>query len=161
MPIVLFRVDERLIHGQVTMGWGSVLKPDHYLVVDDDLAGSEWEAELYRLGVPPGAEATFLPVEEARARLVQLRDASQVTVLLTRSIRAMARLARDGGLEGVEVNLGGLHDAPHREEVLTYLHLDDEDRDAIRRLLDTGARVSARDLPNTPRTGVERILKSR
>ena len=48
MPIVLFRVDERLIHGQVVVGWGSKLRPDRFLVVDAALATSEWEQELYK-----------------------------------------------------------------------------------------------------------------
>ena len=40
MPIVLLRVDERLIHGQVVVGWGGPLHADHLVVVDDDIAGS-------------------------------------------------------------------------------------------------------------------------
>ena len=46
VPIVLFRVDERLIHGQVVIGWGHELRPERYVVVDDDLAESPWEQEL-------------------------------------------------------------------------------------------------------------------
>jgi mannose/fructose/N-acetylgalactosamine-specific phosphotransferase system component IIB len=53
MPIVLFRVDERLIHGQVVVGWGGPLHADRIVVVDDAIAGSPWEQELYCLGVPP------------------------------------------------------------------------------------------------------------
>jgi mannose/fructose/N-acetylgalactosamine-specific phosphotransferase system component IIB len=52
VPIVLFRVDERLIHGQVVVGWGERLHMDRIVVVDDELAGSAWEQELYCLGVP-------------------------------------------------------------------------------------------------------------
>ena len=33
VPLVLLRVDERLIHGQVVLGWGSALRPDRYIVV--------------------------------------------------------------------------------------------------------------------------------
>ncbi|TVP59136.1 MAG: PTS mannose/fructose/sorbose transporter subunit IIB [Gemmatimonadales bacterium] len=158
MPIALYRVDERLIHGQVTVGWGSVLQPDHYLVVDDELAASEWETELYRLGLPPGVRASFLTTEAALDELERLRSAPEVTVLLTRSLPAMAALSARGDMDGVKVNLGGLHDAPGRRRVLTYLHLDDSDVEAIRRLDDAGARVTARDLPSTPPAGLERLL---
>ena len=51
MAIVLFRVDERLIPGQVVVGWGNQLHPDCFVVVDDDLAGSPWEQELYSLAL--------------------------------------------------------------------------------------------------------------
>ena len=52
MTVVLYRIDERLIHGQVVIGWGTQLHPDSYLVVDDALAASDWEQELYVLGLP-------------------------------------------------------------------------------------------------------------
>ena len=68
MPIVLFRVDERLIHGQVVVGWGQPLDIDYIVLVDDEVAASEWEQELYRMGVPPEMDVHFLSVEEAGRR---------------------------------------------------------------------------------------------
>ena len=43
--ISLFRLDDRLIHGQVVIGWGIKLNPDQYVIIDDDI--EEWESELY------------------------------------------------------------------------------------------------------------------
>jgi PTS system mannose-specific IIB component/fructoselysine and glucoselysine-specific PTS system IIB component len=57
MSIVLFRVDERLIHGQVVVGWGERLHIQQIVVVDDQLRESPWEQELYCLGVPPSVDA--------------------------------------------------------------------------------------------------------
>ena len=54
MTLVLFRIDERLLHGQVIVGWGMRLGIDYYVVVDDDLAASEWEREIYSAGLPDG-----------------------------------------------------------------------------------------------------------
>ncbi len=62
MSVLLYRIDERLIHGQVVMGWGPQLDVEHYVVVDDELAASEWEQDLYRLGLPDTATADFLTV---------------------------------------------------------------------------------------------------
>lgn len=159
MPIVLYRVDERLIHGQVTVGWGSVLHPRRYVVVDDELAESDWEVELYRLGVPDDARADFLSVEEARDSLDSLRAAPEDTVLLTRSLEVMARLGRGGGLRDREVNVGGLHSAPGRTRVLAYVHLGPADRDAIRELMAGGTQVIARDLPGTARVPGAALLE--
>ena len=148
MPIVLLRVDERLIHGQVVVGWGGPLHADRIVVVDDAIAASPWEQELYCLGVPPGVDAVFATVDEARRQLAAWReDTRRVTVLL-RDCQSLERLAADGGLAGVEVNLGGLHSAPGRERVLPYLFLSDADRTSLQRVAEAGATVSARDLPS-------------
>jgi hypothetical protein len=69
VTVVLYRVDERLIHGQVVVGWGVRLRPDLLVVVDDELATSPWEQELYAMGVPDEMTAEFVPVDGAIERL--------------------------------------------------------------------------------------------
>lgn len=158
MAIVLFRVDERLLHGQVVIGWGHELRPDRYILVDDHLAGSEWEQELYRLGAVE-AEVAFVDVESARERLMEWRNDDARSIVLARDLGTMRRLAEGGRLEGERVNLGGIHHGPGRTEVLRYLHLTDEDREDLRRLADEGVEVTARDLPDAPRVGLTALLK--
>jgi PTS system mannose-specific IIB component/fructoselysine and glucoselysine-specific PTS system IIB component len=160
MPIVLFRVDERLVHGQVVLAWGNQLRPDRYVVVDDDLAVSDWEQELYRLGAEP-AEVIFTTVEEARAHLDEWREEAARSIVLTRDVGAMRRLAGGGRLRGEKVNLGGQHHGPERDEVLSYLHLTAADREALRALgEDEGVEVSARDLPDAHKVPLKSLLGS-
>lgn len=161
MPIVLLRVDERLIHGQVVVGWGNSLHPDRIVVVDDELADSAWERELYLLGLPPGIEAEFDRVLDARSRMAGWRQGSDRILLLTRDLATMARLADDGGLRGEEVNLGGIHFAPGRHAVLPYLYLNEKERQDVARIAESGAHVSARDLPGARRVGVVELLGRR
>lgn len=157
MPIVLQRVDERLIHGQVVIGWGGQLDPQRYLVVDDELAESAWEQELYVLGAGD-AEVVFASVAEARSALGHWRDEPQRSVLLTRDIAAMRALAAGGLLSDTKVNLGGIHHGPGRAEVLTYLHLTEADLDDLRAMAAEGVKISARDLPDTHRVSLETLL---
>ena len=158
MSIVLFRIDERLIHGQVVIGWGHQLRPDRYAVVDDDLAGSDWEQNLYRLGAGT-ADVVFATTEDARDRLPKWRNDPQRTILLTRDVATMRRLGAGGTLSGEEVNLGGIHHSPGRRELLTYLHLTVEDEDNLVGLAAEGVEVSARDLPDAHRVPLETLLE--
>lgn len=157
MAIVLYRVDERLIHGQVVIGWGHELRPDRYVLVDDDLAQSEWEQDLYRLGVV-GTEVLFADVAEARTRLPEWRDDTRRTIVLTRDIATMGRVAEGGRLRGEKVNLGGIHHGPGRDEVLRYLHLTAEDREDLKGMAEEGVEVSARDLPDAPKVALPALL---
>ena len=159
MPIVLFRVDERLIHGQVVVGWGSQLHPDRYLVVDDDLADSEWEQDLYRLTVSDGTEVLFLTVEQARQQVLEWMSSDERTMLLTRGLDSMLRLARNRLLEGKSVNLGGMHHGKGRKKVRSYLYLDDVDRDCVRELEEEGMHVVGRDLPGSLKVGLSDLLE--
>jgi PTS system mannose-specific IIB component/fructoselysine and glucoselysine-specific PTS system IIB component len=159
MAILLFRVDERLIHGQVVVGWGNELHPDSIIVVDDELATSEWEQDLYRLGLGDGMNASFLSVPDALENLDSLLGDTSRSILLTRDITTMLRLANTGRLRDRDVNIGGLHYAPGRDVVLPYVYLDDDQRGARTALMDEGVRVSARDLPGGRKVSAERLLR--
>ena len=140
------------------MGWGPELEVEHYVVVDDELATSEWEQDLYRLGLPDAATADFLTVGDARARLSALDAASKRTVVLTRTVAAMNGLAEGDGLRGREVNIGGLHHAAGRTERVSYVYLGSAEEEGLQALAAEGVEVSARDLPGSRAVALETLL---
>lgn len=157
MAVLLYRVDERLIHGQVVVGWGHALRFDTVLVVDDELAESDWEQDLYRLAAGE-AKVIFASVEECADTLAAYREDSTRTIVLTRGLPAMRSLGDQGLLEGGEVNLGGQHHGEGRREVLSYLHLSPEDLDHVRALRSAGIAVSARDLPDSTKVPAGQLV---
>ena len=160
MSIVLFRVDERLIHGQVVVGWGSQLRPDRIIVVDDALADSQWEQELYTLGLPSELEPRFETVSDARQHLDNWRESSARVMVLTRDVATMRRLAANGLLQGDEVNIGGLHHDSGRRAVLPYVFLSDDEARELAALAEEGALISARDLPGSRRVPLDELLRN-
>lgn len=149
MPVVLARVDDRLVHGQVVIGWGRPLAVDLIVLVDAEVAASEWEQEIYRMAVPDGMEILFAGPAEAAQRLPAW-EASQARVLiLTGSIESMAGLCR--AVQGIlgRVNLGGVHHRPGRRERLPYVYLDEEEYAALQAMAAAGIAVTAQDLPGT------------
>lgn len=160
MPIVLLRIDERLIHGQVVIGWGNHLRPDRYVVVDDELASSAWEQDLYRLGAGD-AEVLFVTVAGAREGLAEWRAAPARSIVVTRDVTTMRRLAEGGLLEGESINIGGVHHRADREELLTYVHMTEAEQRDLEAIAAMGAEVAARDLPDAPRVSLSSLLGSR
>jgi len=161
MAILLCRVDDRLIHGQVVVGWGAQLRLDFIAVVDDELSESEWEQDLYRAGLPDSVDARFASSADAIDLFPDWAKEAERGFVLTRDIATMRRLAESGVLDGIEVNLGGIHAAPGRERVMPYLFLSDDDRSELDRLRETGVSVSAQDVPTARRIGLEELLESR
>ena len=159
MAIDLFRIDERLIHGQVVVGWGSRLGIRRYVVVDDALAESDWEQELYISSLPAGVEADFLSTEEALRRFDELDALGERGALLTRGTASMRALAEAGLIEGRQVNLGGLHEGTGRRRILDYLYLGDAERSDLAAIAGHVRKVSARDLPTTPEVPLEALLR--
>ena len=148
MPILLNRVDDRLIHGQVVVGWGRPLGIDLIILVDDQVAASAWEQELYRMAVPPEIELRFATVAEAAPALAGWQAAPRRSLLLTGDIATMAGLFSANGTAVVAINLGGLHHQPGRRQRLPYLYLTDDEMTRLRALEAAGARITAQDVPS-------------
>jgi len=64
MSLALYRIDDRLIHGQVVVGWGQPLHVSFIVLVDDEVSSSDWEQDLYRMGVPPEIDVIFVETED-------------------------------------------------------------------------------------------------
>jgi PTS system mannose-specific IIB component/fructoselysine and glucoselysine-specific PTS system IIB component len=145
MSLALVRLDDRLIHGQVVVGWGQPLAVQFIVLVDDDVRASDWEQDLYRMGVPPTIEVVFASVDEARRKLADWQQDPRVGILLTGNIETMAALIDTGLLH--RVNLGGLHHRPGRSERLRYIYLTDAEAESLRRLASNGVDITAQDVP--------------
>lgn len=149
MSVVLYRVDERLIHGQVVVGWARRLGPRRIIVVDDELAADALEQSIYRTGLPVDIRADFWSVAEAVSRLPAVEEAEEPAFVLTASLSTMSRLAHDGVVLR-EINVGGIHRGEGRKRVLPYVSLGPEEQRLIDGLERAGVRVVARDVPTAP-----------
>jgi PTS system mannose-specific IIB component/fructoselysine and glucoselysine-specific PTS system IIB component len=154
MSIALVRVDDRLIHGQVVVGWVQALGARRIVLVDDRVSHSPWERELYQLGVPPGLEVVFVSVDQAATDLERWEREPARTILLLGSVDALARLAeRSPGVH--KVNVGGLHDGAGRTQRLPYVYLSEDEARTLRDLAGHGIEVTAQDVPTARALPVE------
>lgn len=164
MAIELFRIDDRLIHGQVVVGWGQPMDLGFVVLVDDEVAGSDWEQELYRMGVPPSMEVYFHSVADASGALAQYQADTRPGILLTGDIETMAQLvegARAAGTPISAVNLGGIHHRAGRVQHLRYIFLTPAEATELKALAARGITVTAQDVPAARPMPLEDVLAAR
>lgn len=159
MPIELYRVDDRLIHGQVVVGWGRPLDLAFLVVVDDDVATSEWEQELYRMGVPPEMDVHFHTVADAARRHADYQRDPRPGLLLTGDVGTMRRFVDAAG-DVRAVNVGGIHHRAGRRQRLRYVFLTPAEETELRDLAARGVTVSAQDVPSARAVPLEDVLAS-
>ena len=160
MAIALYRIDDRLIHGQVVVGWGQPLDLQFIILIDDEVAESDWEQELYRLGVPPHMSVHFLSVDAAVQSLPAYQDDDRVGMVLTGDIDTMMQLVMRLGERIRNVNLGGVHHAPGRSGRLRYVFLAPAEEKALREIAQLGVRVTAQDLPGASPVPLDELLQA-
>jgi len=146
MPILLYRVDERLIHGQVVVGWGNSLKIDQIVLANDQVAQSRWERDLYLACVPPEIKATILSVDEAGEKILQNGFGGKRAVILVDSPFDILKMIKKG-VKIDSVNVGGVHSKTNRTKILPYLFLSQEEISAFKRIISAGIKCDCRDVP--------------
>lgn len=149
MTIVLARVDDRLIHGQVIIGWGRPLALDRIVLVDDAVQASPWEQELYRMAAPAEIALDFLSPAEAAPRLAGWSENRERVMVLMGSVATAAELLRLAPGPIRQLNLGGIHAGAGRRERLRYLHLSPDELATLQTLARGGLEVSAQDVPTS------------
>lgn len=158
MGVELYRIDDRLIHGQVVVGWGQPLDVGFIVLVDDEVAASEWEQELYRMGVPPGVDVFFESVHTAAADHARFRGDSRTGILLTGDIATMTRLVDNTNGSIRAVNVGGIHHRAGRTQRLRYVFLTPDEERQLRELARRGVTVTAQDVPASRPVPLDDIL---
>jgi len=146
MTLALYRVDDRLIHGQVVVGWGQPLNVSFIVLVDDEVRSSDWEQDLYRMGVPPSIEVRFASVEEAAQGLSAWEADPRVGILLVGDIDTAVALA-ERAPQVRRLNIGGVHHRTGRTERLRFVYLTDDEARKLRALAARGVDVTAQDVP--------------
>lgn len=146
MPVVLARVDDRLIHGQVTVGWSERLRPDRIVLASNEIAADPWQSRVYASSVPPSIAVSVLSLARAAAVLKAPEAGDERVIVLTGTPAEMSELAHLGApLPGV--NLGGMHFGAGKLEMLPFVFVDRRDLEAMRRLLAAGLALSAQQVP--------------
>ena len=158
MGIHLYRIDDRLIHGQVVVGWGQPLNIRLLILVDDAVAASDWEKELYRMAVPPEMEVYFADVATAIREHAKYAGDPRPGLLITGDIDSMYRLVR--GVKAIgNVNLGGIHHRAGRSEKLRYIFLTPEEEQQLKQLESAGVEVTAQDVPSARAVPLPEVLE--
>ena len=157
MSVEVFRIDDRLIHGQVVVGWGQPLDIRFVVLVDDTVAASEWEQDLYRMGVPPGMEVAFVDVTTAIASVGAWQADPRRGLVLTGDIDTMRRFTL-GSPDVRAVNLGGIHHAAGRTQRLRYLFLSAAEESQLREMAAGGVVITAQDVPGARPLPLEQVL---
>jgi mannose/fructose/N-acetylgalactosamine-specific phosphotransferase system component IIB len=153
MALVGFRIDDRLLHGQVVENWIEELRPDRLVVADDRAAADPLTRQLYEAAIPGGIDLVVVPVAAARAAVSGF--AGRVFLIVGSAAEALTLV--EAGIAAAEITVGGLHTEGGRE-LVNFIYADDRDREALRRLAAAGVTLIAQDVPRRRRQDLALLL---
>ena len=132
MKVVLARVDERLLHGQVIASWSRILEIKIILGVDDKIAIDPIMKQVLEMTSPTGVEAKVITCEEAFNELSSSSNNIK-TMLLFKGVEAPLKL-RKLGFALTELDIGNIGSGPTRKPITRRVFMSDDEVNIVKEL---------------------------
>jgi len=143
--IVLARIDDRLIHGQVMTAWMKTRPAKRILVIDDKVAADAFMIEVIELAAPTGVKVDVYSCDQA---IEALKDGLDTPTILLAKVPDTYKRLLDGGIALGEINLGGMGMAPGRKTLYKNIAASEVERSVMKGFLAQGIDIKIQIIPS-------------
>jgi mannose/fructose/N-acetylgalactosamine-specific phosphotransferase system component IIB len=148
MKISVFRIDDRLIHGQIVTKWIEAANASKILVVDDKAAADNMQQMILKLAVPSGIELEILNKENALQRIREDKSSQNCLMLMRNPAEANAFVDMGFQIDKIIVgNISNRKSTVGRTKLLDYIWVEPQDVEAIRSLAAKGIKLEVKAIP--------------
>lgn len=147
MPnILLTRIDNRLVHGQVGVSWTATLGANLILVADDDVAKDPLQQRLMKMVADAqGVDIRFFSIEKT-INVIRKASPHQKIFIICKTPKEVRRLV-DGNVPIKSVNVGNMHYSEGKKQISKKVYVDTKDLEDLRYLESKGIDVFIQDVP--------------
>lgn len=157
--VVLARVDDRLIHGEVVTAWTPTMRGNKIMIIDDEVVKDEFNVRVVKALAPAGTKVIVYSVEKAAEKLMVPGVDGERIIILTKTPITFNRLIK-AGVPIKEVNLGGAGIRGERKPFINNVALDPEEVKACEEMLNAGVRVYYQLVPEQGVVEIDNALKT-
>jgi PTS system galactosamine-specific IIB component len=152
--ILLTRIDNRLVHGQVGVIWTTSLGANLLVVVDDDAANEPLQQQLMEATAQSsGAGIRFFTIQKT-IDVIHKAAERQKIFLICKTPQTVRQLV-DGGVPIDKVNVGNMHFTSGKKQLTKKVYVDDQDLDDLHYLQSKGINVFIQDTPSDTKHSID------
>lgn len=156
--ISLFRIDFRLIHGQVIVKWLKQTAADRIIIIDDQLAKDDFMADIYRMAAPPDIEVEIYSKDHAVAAWKEDEMGTGKVFILVKNVATALALVQEGfGVR--EIQVGGLGGDSSRVTICPGVTLDTKDAQQLQEIESLGVKVYFHVVPAEPSLNLDKAIE--
>ncbi|AKL14998.1 TPA: PTS N-acetylgalactosamine transporter subunit IIB [Kluyvera intermedia] len=151
--ILLTRIDNRLVHGQVGVTWTSTIGANLVVVVDDVVAGDEIQQKLMGITAETyGFGIRYFTIEKT-INVIAKAAPHQKIFLICRTPDTVRKLL-EGGVPLKDVNVGNMHFSEGKKQISSKVYVDEKDISDLRFIRDQGVNVFIQDVPGDSKEAI-------
>jgi len=157
--IVLVRVDERLMHGQILEAWVPFLKAACIIVANDGVAADFFRETVMRMAVPSETEVIIRSIDEFSGNYPYTLGRGKRTLVLFSCISDAVR-AYESGFRFSQLNIGNAYSENGERICLPSVLLCTQDIDHLETLIRDDVTIELRRVPKERSCDFKNYLKT-
>ena len=157
LNIVLTRIDDRLIHGQVVTAWAKITKGNRIVVVDDEVAQDDFMISILKMAAPSSFEMGVYSVEDASKILKEDSKDERVIILVKKPETILSLI--NNGVDIKSINLGGMGATVGRKQLYRNISISDTEKDCFKELISKGVHVYVQIVPDASAVDIQKFFK--
>lgn len=138
--IVMSRVDDRLVHGQVITGWLGLRNANCIWIVDDDVATDQVMLNIFRFATPTGVKLEVFTIDQAAEKVTSLGKGHERILLLAKCPGTFLRLVEKGYMPE-DINYGAIANKPGSTNVGPNCALSAQEMNDTEKMYQQGIRI--------------------
>lgn len=154
--IVLARIDDRLIHGQVVVSWLRHVNANEIIVIDDEVANDKFLKEIMIAAAPSIVKAKVLTINEVTEYLRQDSEEERI-ILLCKLPQTFEKLI-ENKIKISTINLGGIGSSKIRKQIFKSISLSDKEIESLKNIENLGTDVEIQILPNDKTKKIREVI---
>lgn len=154
--ILVTRIDNRLVHGQVGMTWVNTIGANLVVVANDDVAKDEVQQNLMTMVIPDTVGIRFFSIEKT-IKVIGHAAPNQKILLVVRTPQDALKLIK-GGVPIKKLNIGNMHFAEGKKQLSPTISVTEDDIATFKELHDMGIDLSVQGIPNEKETDMMELL---
>lgn len=154
--LVLTRIDDRLIHGQVMTAWIKHKNAVQVVVADDEVAEDEFMINVLEMAVPDEIAIGIFNRDDAVEFMKQGLEAP--TILLVKGPEILNYMV-DHGIEINEIDVGGMGAKEGRSVLYKNISTNPEENKNFLDLIQKGVNVFVQVMPQDKQVNVAEYIK--
>lgn len=155
--IVLTRIDNRLIHGQVATQWSGNIGANLLLVANEDVATNQMRQGLMDMAAPSYAQTRYWSLQKTIDTIHKASDRQKI-FLICETPQDVLTLV-EGGVPIKKVNIGNMHMSEGKRQVAGSVAVDDNDVAAFKRLQELGVELEIRRVPQENAENISKLFE--
>jgi len=155
--IVLTRIDDRLIHGQVVTAWVKQTNGNRIVIVDEALAKDAFMQKILKSAAPPGVSVEVYSVSDAAELLKAEAVKGEKVIILVKTPQVLEALL-DAGVELKTVILGGMGLKAGRKKFYKNISASDDEIACMKRLISRKTTILAQMVPDERPADISKLV---